>query len=813
MNFLKKFPLFAVLCTLLFSAVSCKDDEQIAGPVEFSVPQVSGITATSAVVACRIESDAQTPLTGRVGVAYGLSEDDDADFERIPCAVESGVAECRLSGLSPQTRYRFFFYLQANGDGGTQSRASEFTTEALDEGTPVIDLPDKRTVVEADAAGGPYSIAYEIRNAATQEELRVEGEVAAWLHSFDIDGRTVGFQVDANTGEERMTQFDLTYPDAQPVTITVRQQSGTVPVIEVADGTNIAAAAVGGVYTLNYRVQNPTPGAELSVSGGEAAWVHSFDTSSQGALSFTVDANTTGERTARFDMTYPGAQPVTVTVKQAAGTSEPPLPGYTVTLTRDMAWPDSYQTVTRQLGGYEFYLSNVAIYNEQNGIQFKSQSGYIANKDEFEGIEKVELVYASGDSNKNFLLYVGDSEKPDGQAIQAQAVEGVYTYDCSAFKPGYFKLANGDGAGYLSEIRIYVGGGDQPAPYEPSFKDLAAGNISANSATLTCNFSYSGSETVSEAGFRYAASSGAEQTVAVSAATGIKSAALTGLIASTTYSWYFYAVVGGKLYQSSSSVFTTHSPGGDPTPSGTYHSGWAELPVQVEKQGDYYYAYHLRADKKSVRNYSVCYSKELGCPVWVAAPMHSSYKGNSGRTNSYSQDPDLGCTQIAKRSGYTRGHMLGSSDRTISKETNRQVFYYSNIGPQLQDGFNQGGGAWNNLEEWVDGKWCADTLYQVIGCYWKDKNKKVDGTVIPTHYYKVLLRTKKGNSGKWVSNCTSSELMCAAFLVEHKSQKGLKPSRNMMLSVAELERMTGFTFFANVPNAPKSEMNPSDWGL
>ena len=34
-----------------------------------------------------------------------------------------------------------------------------------------------------------------------------------------------------------------------------------------------------------------------------------------------------------------------------------------------------------------------------------------------------------------------------------------------------------------------------------------------------------------------------------------------------------------------------------------------------------------------------------------------------------------------------------------------------------------------------------------------------------------------------------------------------------MRSVKEIEELTGFTFFANVPNAPKDTYNPSDWGL
>lgn len=234
------------------------------------------------------------------------------------------------------------------------------------------------------------------------------------------------------------------------------------------------------------------------------------------------------------------------------------------------------------------------------------------------------------------------------------------------------------------------------------------------------------------------------------------------------------------------------------------------------KAGDYYYAYHMRADAGTIRNFTVCYSKQRGCPVWVAAPMHNCYKGSSGRNESYKQDPALealGCTQIGKRSGYTRGHLLGSSDRTVSAATNKQVFYYSNIGPQLSDGFNTGGGAWNNLESLVDGQWCADTLYQVIGCHWANDEKVSSGTVIPTHYYKVLLRTKTGRTRKAVADCRADELKCAAFLLEHKAQPGLKPNASMLIAVSELERMTGITYFPNVPNAPKNTCDPSDWGL
>lgn len=364
----------------------------------------------------------------------------------------------------------------------------------------------------------------------------------------------------------------------------------------------------------------------------------------------------------------------------------------------------------------------------------------------------------------------------------------------------------------------------EPDPEKPAFGTPSASNITATGATLNCGFTFGEPTADYTLRFEYRPVSGGSYTQkSVAAGSGTKSVTLTNLSASTTYEFRLCAEWAGETYTSATTRFTTLASqgggdGGGDTPAGpTKYSGWPELPVEVNKPGDYYYAYHMREDAGKIRNFSVCYSKEYECPVWVAAPMHSSYKGNSGRNDAYKQDPvlaGLGCSQIEKRTGYTRGHLLGSSDRTVSVATNKQVFYLSNIAPQLQSGFNEGQGVWNNLEEYVDGLWCVDTLYQVVGCYWENTNTKASGTVIPTHYYKALLRTKNGNTGKWVVNCSRDELKCVAFIVRHNSsQKYTDPNESMMISIEELEELTGFTFFANVPNAPKDSYNPSDWGL
>ncbi len=290
-----------------------------------------------------------------------------------------------------------------------------------------------------------------------------------------------------------------------------------------------------------------------------------------------------------------------------------------------------------------------------------------------------------------------------------------------------------------------------------------------------------------------------------------------------------------------------------------YKLRWFELPVQKDADNngiedgnaDWYYSHTMRADAPAIRNFSACYSKGKVHPVWVAAPMHDCYTGSFGRPSNepYKDDPQIPIVQAGKFNfgvtNLTRGHMVGSAERNVSVETQAQAYFHSNIGAQLQSGFNEHNGAWNNLESVIDKAVCPDTLYQVIGVVftrWTDRYNRtvepatttytklvdtgantgnswedtayVDGEgvcSIPTAWYKVVLRTREGNTGKRVDQCSADELQCVAFILGHYSNSGHKPSADDMYSVSELETLTGLTFFPNVPNAPKDIFNDSDW--
>jgi len=276
--------------------------------------------------------------------------------------------------------------------------------------------------------------------------------------------------------------------------------------------------------------------------------------------------------------------------------------------------------------------------------------------------------------------------------------------------------------------------------------------------------------------------------------------------------------------------------------------GWYELPVMnVTANGNYkvdagsssvYYAWHMCAGGekgpggRTARNYTVCFSAEKHCPLWIAAPRHDLYEGSAKRTNAYGTDPsipaDIQYHSKDTGGGCNKGHMLGSAERTSSTATNRQVFYYSNIAPQLSSGFNTGGGGWNNLEDWVDGQVCSDTLYIVIGTWFETFTDGYGNTVqpktitfggrddvgFPTMYYYLLLRTKKGNSGKALKDCSADEIKCAAFVRAHtNSLKGQEVTSRDLMSIADLEKITGFDYFPNVPAINKNRVVASDWGL
>ncbi len=244
---------------------------------------------------------------------------------------------------------------------------------------------------------------------------------------------------------------------------------------------------------------------------------------------------------------------------------------------------------------------------------------------------------------------------------------------------------------------------------------------------------------------------------------------------------------------------------------------WAELPATIENSDYMYITHFTEVDGKEVRNFSMCFDKKSYAARWVAYPYHKIYdNADVGRVDEWKYDPKIPSQWQANlkysyKGSYDRGHQCASNDRQTTREMNAQTYYYSNMTPQL-DTLNQE--KWFTAEKLVRNQVCPDTLYVVTGADYDDiidysSDASGKPCPVPGAYFKVMLRTKTGVTGKAVSECKADELKAIGFWFEHKYY----PALPQPVSVAEIEKRTGFDFFPTVDNKVKETFNASLWSL
>jgi endonuclease G, mitochondrial len=211
--------------------------------------------------------------------------------------------------------------------------------------------------------------------------------------------------------------------------------------------------------------------------------------------------------------------------------------------------------------------------------------------------------------------------------------------------------------------------------------------------------------------------------------------------------------------------------------------------------------------------YALSYSKKKGIPNWVSWELNSTWLGDARRTGSFAPDQELpaGWEQIKPSdytgSGFDRGHMTNSEDRSRSPEDNAQTFLMTNILPQSPDN-NQG--PWVQLENYSrqlvrSGK----ELFIVSGGHGqggigKNGLKATVGqgkVLVPAVTWKVILVLDTPNSG--VAGVSQNTRAIAVIM---PNKQGIKndPWQQYQTSVQEVEKMTGYKFFTSVPEEIRS---------
>ncbi|MEL6814171.1 MAG: DNA/RNA non-specific endonuclease [Cyanobacteria bacterium J06598_3] len=140
--------------------------------------------------------------------------------------------------------------------------------------------------------------------------------------------------------------------------------------------------------------------------------------------------------------------------------------------------------------------------------------------------------------------------------------------------------------------------------------------------------------------------------------------------------------------------------------------------------------------------YALSYNKARNVLNWASWRVDRRWLGRTDRQNDFRPDGVLprGMYQPTpgeyRRSGYDRGHMVPSGDRTSTERDNSLTFLMTNIFPQVSENNR---GPWRELEEYG-----RDLVYQqgkalyVIGGIYGDQGKAGKVTV-PGRVWKVMV--------------------------------------------------------------------------
>ena len=203
--------------------------------------------------------------------------------------------------------------------------------------------------------------------------------------------------------------------------------------------------------------------------------------------------------------------------------------------------------------------------------------------------------------------------------------------------------------------------------------------------------------------------------------------------------------------------------------------------------------------------YVISYNLSLNVANWASWELDSSSYGSIQRF----EDGFLTETKLPKKakrvssssynySGFDRGHLVRSEERTASVKDNRATFYMSNIVPQTPD-LNRG--VWYDFEKWCE-KMCKDSskvLYVIAGGIYKS-GKKVNNLIsIPDSCYKIVVVVSPGEE---VTKDTRVEAVIIPNVQGIKFDKWKK----YKCTVNDIEISTGFSFLNKLPKTIQVEL-------
>ena len=163
--------------------------------------------------------------------------------------------------------------------------------------------------------GSRVTVDYSIENPQEGVKLQATSKVS-WITGVVVKDKSITFNVSKNEDKgERSGKIELTYGNAEPTNVVVRQQAFENAVIETSSNINVDAWDGNGKIT--YSITNPRPGAKLTAKS-ETSWIRDIVVG-DGEVTFLASLNSnSSSRSGSIVLEYEDAEPVTVTVTQNA---------------------------------------------------------------------------------------------------------------------------------------------------------------------------------------------------------------------------------------------------------------------------------------------------------------------------------------------------------------------------------------------------------------------------------------------------------------------------------------------------------------
>ncbi len=204
--------------------------------------------------------------------------------------------------------------------------------------------------------------------------------------------------------------------------------------------------------------------------------------------------------------------------------------------------------------------------------------------------------------------------------------------------------------------------------------------------------------------------------------------------------------------------------------------------------------------------FALSYNRDKAIANWVAWRLTAGDLGDAERQNDFRPDDRLpaGWNRIIPAdytgSGFDRGHLCPSVDRSRSVEINSATFLMTNIAPQTPD-LNQG--PWEKLETYSRSIVRRfGNLYIVAGSYGTSRELEKSKITVPTNFWKIILILPPGTDISAINSDTR------VIAVDMPNAGGIKEKnwRDYRTTAREIEQKTGNDFFSNLPKNIQNDL-------